>query len=121
MDYQKACGCRMGRAYAPPVYRTMQMNNAHLKSCEQRDHPTAYQGERVHQMQQGVRMGVVRSEQSPNCCGDPNQHSPSLAIVTSPDHVWQKLYTPCDAMAHGTLFCELYKPMVGCRTGGRMR
>ncbi|MBQ8383588.1 MAG: spore coat associated protein CotJA [Clostridia bacterium] len=41
-------------------------------------------------------------------CGEP------LAIVTSPVQCWQNLYTPCEALAAGTLFKELYLPLVGC-------
>ena len=33
-----------------------------------------------------------------------------LAMVYSPMQCWRKLYTPADALMHGTLFEELYKP-----------
>ena len=37
----------------------------------------------------------------------------SLAMVYSPKQYWRKLYTPEDAMLHGTLFMELDKPFLG--------
>ena len=33
-----------------------------------------------------------------------------LAMVYSPMQCWRRLYTPADALMHGTLFEELYKP-----------
>ncbi len=33
-----------------------------------------------------------------------------LAMVYSPMQCWRRLYTPSDALMHGTLFEELYKP-----------
>lgn len=117
MDYQRACGCRMGRSCDQPVYRTVQMNNAHLKACGSSD-------KAVHDacpLSESTRTERAQAYNHSNCCGERNQGYPSLAIVTSPSQVWQKLYSPCDAMAHGTLFCELFKPWVGCKMGGRMR
>ena len=34
-----------------------------------------------------------------------------LAMVYSPMQCWRRLYTPADALARGTLFEELYKPL----------
>lgn len=106
MDYQRACGCRMGQRSAQPVYRTARMNSA-------------YSNQRS--MSEQAHMEMQRMNERSDCCGDLNQNYPSLAIVTSPSHVWRNLFSPCDAMAHGTLFCELHKPWVGCKMGGRMR
>ena len=39
-------------------------------------------------------------------CGDRQ-----LAMVYSPMQCWRRLYTPADALMHGTLFEELYKPL----------
>ena len=34
-----------------------------------------------------------------------------LAMVYSPKNEWRMIYTPSDALRHGTLFEELYKPL----------
>ncbi len=34
-----------------------------------------------------------------------------LAMVYSPYQAWRMLYTPDEALRHGTLFEELYKPL----------
>ena len=34
-----------------------------------------------------------------------------LAMVYSPYQAWRMLYTPEEALRHGTLFEELYKPL----------
>lgn len=34
-----------------------------------------------------------------------------LAMVYSPVNEWRMIYTPEDALCHGTLFEELYKPL----------
>ncbi len=34
-----------------------------------------------------------------------------LAMVYSPENEWRMVYTPQDALCHGTLFEELYKPL----------
>lgn len=47
----------------------------------------------------------IRSENSPR----------QLAMVYSPYQCWRMLYSEEDALAHGTLFEELYKPLEdGC-------
>jgi hypothetical protein len=43
----------------------------------------------------------------------------SLAMVYSPKQYWRKLYTPEDALMHGTLFTELNLPFFG--EGGECR
>ena len=59
--------------------------------------------------------------QNPPCSGDsgiengaPRElyglEGKSLAMVYSPKQYWRKLYTPEDALMHGTLFVELNKP-----------
>ena len=40
-----------------------------------------------------------------------------LAMVYSPSQAWQMLYTPSEALKHGTLFEELYKPVGECKNG----
>ncbi len=40
-----------------------------------------------------------------------------LAMVYSPYQCWHKLYTPDEALKHGTLFEELYKPLGECGNG----
>ena len=42
-------------------------------------------------------------------------HGMSLAMVYSPCQEFLGLYTPEDALAHGTLFAELEKPFYGAR------
>ncbi len=37
-----------------------------------------------------------------------------LAMVYSPYQCWRMLYSPDDALKHGTLFEELYKPLEDC-------
>lgn len=47
-----------------------------------------------------------RTDCSPKCdCGL------SLAMVYSPYQSWRKLYSEEEALKHGTLFEELYKPL----------
>lgn len=36
-----------------------------------------------------------------------------LAMMYSPYQCWHMLYSPDDALAHGTMFRELYKPLGG--------
>ncbi len=40
-----------------------------------------------------------------------------LAMVYSPYQCWRMTYTPDDALNHGTLFEELYKPLMECDNG----
>ena len=47
------------------------------------------------------------------CGGDSRQ----LAMVYSPYQCWRMLYTPSEALKHGTLFEELYKPLGECKNG----
>ena len=97
MDYQRACGVT-GRAM-PMRPRMNQPRPMGCPSCELR----------------------VPEEAMPD--RDCSEH---LAIVTSPMQGWQNLYPPCEALAAGTLFKELYLPLMGCpgsaycyrRTGG---
>ncbi len=47
----------------------------------------------------------IRSENKPH----------QLAMVYSPYQSWRMLYNECEALNHGTLFEELYKPLEdGC-------
>lgn len=107
----------MGRSYAPPIYRSTQMNHIHPMPYDSADRGT----HKASHAEQSARTDDQRMTSYAKCCGDSTQNYPSLAIVTSPSQVWQKLFTPCDAMTHGTLFCELHKPWVGCKMGGRMK
>ena len=36
-----------------------------------------------------------------------------LAMVYSPKQCWRMIFSPADAMRHGTMFEELYKPLEG--------
>lgn len=36
-----------------------------------------------------------------------------LAMVYAPMQCWRMIYSPADALRHGTLFEELYKPLEG--------
>ena len=85
MDYQRACGVTgRGMPMRPRMNQPRQMG---CQTCEVR---------------------IPESEMpDKDCC----EH---LAIVTSPMQCWQKLYTPCEALAAGTLFKELYLPLMGC-------
>ncbi len=40
-----------------------------------------------------------------------------LAMVYSPYQCWRMLYSPDEALKHGTLFEELYKPLEDCVNG----
>lgn len=40
-----------------------------------------------------------------------------LAMVYSPNQCWRRLYSPEEALSHGTLFEELYKPLEDCTNG----
>lgn len=44
-------------------------------------------------------------------------NSRQLAMVYSPYQCWRMLYTPDNALKHGTLFEELYKPLEECGNG----
>ena len=48
------------------------------------------------------------------CVGQSSSTPPSLAMVYSPEQSWRMIYTPEDALSHGTLFEELYKPLEDC-------
>ena len=85
MDYQRACGVT-GRAM--PV--RPRMNQPWQMGCQTCD----------------ARMNDEAMPDK-NC----DEH---LAIVTSPVQCWQKLYTPVEALAAGTLFKDLYLPLMGC-------
>ncbi len=61
---------------------------------------------------------------NPPCSGDTGEQScasrelyglegKSLAMVYAPKQYWRKLYTPEDALMHGTLFTELNMPFFG--------
>ena len=57
--------------------------------------------------------GTVGGVQTNHLCGgrgDCLDHMP-LAYVYAPDQMFRLLYTANDALKHGTLFEELYKPM----------
>ena len=54
---------------------------------------------------ENVRNINIREENSPR----------QLAMVYSPYQCWRMLYSESDALMHGTLFEELYKPLEdGC-------
>ena len=38
--------------------------------------------------------------------------SPALAMVYCPRQYWRALYSPAEALEHGTLFSELHKPFM---------
>lgn len=40
-----------------------------------------------------------------------NSEGRQLAMVYSPYNEWKMIFSPEDALAHGTLFEELYKPL----------
>ena len=40
-----------------------------------------------------------------------------LAMVYSPFQCWRMLYSADEALKHGTLFEELYKPLEDCKNG----
>lgn len=48
------------------------------------------------------------------CVGQSSHTTPSLAMVYSPEQSWRMLYSVEDALKHGTLFEELYKPLEDC-------
>ena len=52
---------------------------------------------------------------SRDCRGSYAPMGASLAAVYSPIHVWRELYDERTALARGTLFCELDKPLEGRR------
>ena len=55
---------------------------------------------------------MTPSENPSGGCGCANM--PALAMVYSPAQPWRMIYTPEDALSHGTLFEELYKPLEDC-------
>ena len=56
------------------------------------------------------------NEICPDGCGKKNCLSGyPLAMAYTPDQIWQNLYCDEDALSHGTMFTELYKPFYhGC-------
>lgn len=91
MDYQRACGVT-GRS-VPMRMRGNQPWQIGCQYCDQ-------------SLPRNTENGGTEYE-----C--PEQ----LAIVTSPVQCWQNLYTPCEALAAGTLFKCLNLPLVGCGNG----
>ena len=61
--------------------------------------------------------GVGNGENHGMSEGDRCLSSRSLAMVYSPYQTWKMIYSPEDALSHGTLFEELYKPLEGCKNG----
>lgn len=57
--------------------------------------------------------GNIVTERNGECAMDENStlHGLPLAYAYVPIQRWRMLYSPEDALAHGTLFEELYKPM----------
>lgn len=51
--------------------------------------------------------------------GAGNGKYPSLAMVYSPHQDFRDLYEPADALAHGTLYRELFKPFEAYTWGGK--
>lgn len=49
----------------------------------------------------------------PSGVGTGSEAGVQLAMVYSPKQAWRLLYSPADALSHGTLFEELYKPLEG--------
>ena len=78
----------------------------------------------------GCSLGGAQNGSRGNSCPCPNNRggsadgaewrggeacaSPSLAMVYSPTQKWRMLYGVEDALTHGTLFEELYKPLEDC-------
>lgn len=89
MDYQRACGIHPGR---------------NLQGMSRGTWRTPYSG---GQMQ----IPRMPEEDTNGTAGECCEH---LAIVTSPVQCWQNIHTPCDALSAGTLFKDLYLPLVGC-------
>lgn len=65
-----------------------------------------------------------------NMCGNERPPRPSddagcdinsrpLAMVYSPKQKWQNIYSPEEAMEHGTLFADLYFPWLAGEKGKR--
>ena len=59
------------------------------------------------------RAGEPGDMMTPSCSEDKRQ----LAMVYSPAQAFRMLYTPEQALRHGTLFEELNKPFGGYRDG----
>ncbi|MBO5022987.1 MAG: spore coat associated protein CotJA [Clostridia bacterium] len=55
--------------------------------------------------------GVTR--QGRNNCKNDCLHGQSLAMVYSPCQEFENLYDTAEALCHGTLFSDLYKPFFG--------
>ena len=63
-------------------------------------------------MQGGAVMGENSLGSGPNDCA-----RAQLAMVYSPFQCWRMTYSTEEALRHGTLFEELYKPMEDCANG----
>ena len=65
----------------------------------------------------GCQGNMPRSERENNAMDGGLSGTHQLAMVYSPYQCWRMIYTPADALMHGTLFEELYKPLGECKNG----
>lgn len=59
----------------------------------------------------GGHSGETSGNGDGSCGGDGYLGGMPLAYVYAPDQKFRMMYSPEDALSHGTLFEELYKPM----------
>jgi len=85
------------------------------------DAGTAHPHARMMARQENGTVGGNDSDHCPETCAKKNGLTGyPLAMSYTPDQEWQNLYCDDDAMSHGTIFTELYKPFYhGC--GGSCR
>ena len=65
----------------------------------------------------GCQGNAPQSEREINAMDGGLSGKHQLAMVYSPYQCWRMIYTPADALMHGTLFEELYKPLGECKNG----
>ena len=96
------------RGVDPRLLGQMLGCNTPVNTLYNRDIPSCCAQKRYENEHAEHENGMSGSTDSPCGC------FPSLAMVYSPNQTFSQLYSVEDAIAHGTLFSELYKPwMVG--------
>ena len=77
------------------------------QSSPERDYACPGTGE-LWQGDSTVRDGCSDNSSCALGCSDKQ-----LAMVYAPNQCWRMIFSPEDAMRHGTMFRELYKPLEG--------
>jgi len=128
MEYRKYPSTPRERIDDDMLERILNEENTTCCSYGDRDYGSANSAasrcqvrSRVEARQEITRPSRPDNSQCDEGCGKNNcLASYSLAMAYTPDQIWQNLYCEEDAMSHGTMFTELYKPFYyGCGSSCR--